>query len=183
MSLGAAVSAGQGHKVAYEQAAQAALNANCLIIAAAGNSGAVPVGSPANCPSIMAVAAIDSNLQRASFSCIGINPNGGEVDIAGPGVGVYSSTNLPAKYASWRGTSMATPHVAGCAALWAQNTGLRGKPLWNKLTGTARNISQTPQEIGAGLVQAPSCITDVRPPWWYHWRYRLRPYPWPHVPL
>lgn len=182
MSLGSPVSSGQAHKAAYEQAAQAALNANCLIIAAAGNSGSVPVFSPANCPSIMAVAAVDSNLNRASFSCIGINPNGGEIDIAGPGVGVYSSTKLPAKYATWNGTSMATPHVAGCAALWAQNKGLRGKPLWDRLISSARGISQPSQHVGAGLVQAPSCKPIFKLPPWYHWRYRLRPIPWPRFP-
>jgi subtilisin len=179
MSLGSGVAPGQPHKAAYEQAAQAALNANCLIIAAAGNSGNSPVGSPANCPSIMAVAAVDANLNRASFSCIGINGNGGEVDIAGPGVGVYSSTKLPAKYASWNGTSMATPHVAGCAALWAQNKGLRGKPLWNKLVDTALALPQPVQHVGAGLVQAPSCRFRFERPPWYRWRYRLRPIPRP----
>jgi hypothetical protein len=92
MSLGAPVAPGQAFKQAYEQAAQAPLNAGALIVAAAGNEAPRPVGSPANCPSIMAVAAIDSNLQRAPFSCIGINPGGGEVDIAGPGVAVFSST-------------------------------------------------------------------------------------------
>jgi subtilisin family serine protease len=163
MSLGSPVQPGQAFKQAYEQAAVAALNANCVIIAAAGNNGNTPVGSPANCPSIMAVAAVDSNLQRASFSCIGINPNGGEVNIAGPGVAVYSSTKMPARYASWAGTSMATPHVAGCAALWAQYTGLRGKPLWNRLTNAARNIGLPAQQVGAGLVQAPVVRVPIRP--------------------
>ena len=173
MSLGSSVPVGGTFKQAYEQAATAAMNAGTLIVAAAGNAYNTPVNSPANCPSIMAVAAVDPNLQRASFSCIGINPNGGEVDIAGPGVAVYSSTKLPAKYATWQGTSMATPHVAGCAALWAQNTGVRGRQLWNRLTSTARNIGLPAQHAGAGLVQAPPC-RPVRP-----WPPRFDPIPIP----
>lgn len=172
MSLGAPVAVGGSYKLAYEQAAQAALNAGCLIVAAAGNQGNSPVGSPANCPAIMAVAAVDSNLQRAAFSCIGINPNGGEIDIAGPGVAVYSSTKMPTRYATWNGTSMATPHVAGCAALWAQNTGLRGKRLWNRLIISARNLGLPAQQVGAGLVQAPLCGRLGLPP-----RKFPRPFP------
>jgi subtilisin family serine protease len=164
MSLGSRVAVGGTFKQAYEQAAQAALNSGALIVAAAGNDGPTPVASPANCPSIMAVAALDANLQRASFSCVGLNANGGEVNIAGPGVAVYSSTRLPARYATWNGTSMATPHVAGCAALWAQNTGLRAKPLWNKLLSSARGIGLPAQHAGAGLVQAPPCPRIVAPP-------------------
>ena len=167
MSLGAPVQVGQAFKQAYEQAATAALNNGCLIIAAAGNSGNQPVGSPANCPSILAVAAVDSHLARAPFSCIGLNPNGGEVNIAGPGVAVYSSTKVPPSYATMSGTSMATPHVAGCAAMWAQYTGLRGRPLWNRLTSSARNIGLPAQQVGAGLVQAP----------------RSSPFPLPHPPV
>lgn len=164
MSLGAPVAVGGTFKQAYEAAALAALNAGSLIVAAAGNTANQPVGSPANCPSIMAVAAIDSNLQHAAFSSYQFNPNGGEVDIAGPGVAVYSSTKMPARYATWNGTSMATPHVAGCAALWAQNTGLRGKPLWNRLVSSARNIGLPAQKVGAGLVQAPPCSRIIGRP-------------------
>ena len=155
MSLGAPVAVGAPPSVAYENAGRAALSAGSLIIAAAGNGGVVPVSRPANSPSIMAVAAVDQNLRRASFSCIGINPNGGEVNIAGPGVGVFSSTKMPTRYAIFNGTSMATPHVAGIAALWSQRTGARGTALWQRLISTARNIGQPIQHVGRGLVQSP----------------------------
>jgi subtilisin family serine protease len=156
MSLGAPVAIGTPPTVAYENAGRAALNAGSLIIAAAGNNGNnSPVSKPANSPSIMAVAAVDQSLHRAIFSCSGINPNGGEVNIAGPGVGVFSSTKMPTRYAVFQGTSMATPHVAGIAALWSQRTGLRAIALWQKLISTALNIGQPVSAVGRGLVQAP----------------------------
>ncbi len=155
LSLGSDVAPGESYSPAYEQAAKSALAANALVIAAAGNRGDRPVGSPANCPSVMSVAAVDHRLQRAAFSCIAINPSGGEVNIAAPGVGVSSTAPMPDRYRSLNGTSMATPHVAGCAALWAQTTGLRGLGLWQKLLATARVIDQPIPHVGAGLVQAP----------------------------
>jgi Subtilase family len=162
MSLGSQVRVGQSFSPAYEQAAHAALNNNCLIVAAAGNSGDdptfFPVGSPANCPSIMAIAALDPNLQRSFFSCRGVNPNGGELNIAAPGRNVFSSVPMNmGRYGIKSGTSMATPHVAGIAALLARNTGLRGMALWKRLEQTARNINQPVQNVGRGLVQAPQC--------------------------
>jgi subtilisin family serine protease len=55
------------------------------------------------------------------------------------------------------GTSMATPHVAGCAALWAQTSpNLRGIALWNRLLATARPLPFPPSRVGRGLVQAPA---------------------------
>lgn len=54
------------------------------------------------------------------------------------------------------GTSMATPHVAGCAALWAQsNPALRGTALRAKLVAMAKHLPFPPSDVGAGLVQAP----------------------------
>lgn len=161
MSLGGSVEPGEPFSQVYEAVARRALNRGTLIIAAAGNSSdrtrgiRNPVGSPANCPSIMAVAALDSKLQVASFSDAGINPNGGEVNIAGPGVDVYSSVPLPGKYDRFNGTSMATPHVAGIAALYAQVTGLRGQELWNVIIQNAQRLNLPSSDVGIGLVQAP----------------------------
>ena len=146
MSLGAKAPA----QPAYTAAGQAALNAGCLIVAAAGNSGPGPTEAPGNSPTIMAVAAVDINLQPAPFSCRG------KIDIAGPGVNVFSSWIRPLVHNTISGTSMATPHVAGCAALWAQSSSLlRGAALRDKLLATAKRLPFASTIVGRGLVQAP----------------------------
>ncbi len=145
MSLGASAPV----QPSYTAAGQAALNSGCLIIAAAGNSGG-PTGAPANSPTIVAVAAVDINLQPAPFS------SRGKVEIAGPGVNVFSSWPRPQLHNTISGTSMATPHVSGCAALWAQtNPSLRGAALRAKLLATAKPLPFASAIVGAGLVQAP----------------------------
>jgi subtilisin family serine protease len=161
MSFGAPVQPGDPPSPIYEQVASRALDRNTLIIAAAGNSSqrpAVisPVCRPANCPSVMAVAALDSSLNVAPFSCGGINPNGGGVDIAGPGVNVFSSWPMPQRYNSISGTSMATPHVSGIAALWLEaRPNLSARELWQVLVSNAYRLSLPARDVGAGLVLAP----------------------------
>jgi subtilisin family serine protease len=146
MSLGGRIPV----QTAYTNAGNIALSRGLLIVAAAGNDNGAPTGAPANSPSIMAVASLDSNLRPSSFS------NKGKIEIAGPGRDVFSSWPRPQRYNTISGTSMATPHVAGCAALWAQsNPSLRGKQLWNKLQATARRLPFPAAAVGAGLVQAP----------------------------
>jgi subtilisin family serine protease len=145
MSLGSQA----GVQPAYTNAGQAALNNDCLIIAAAGNAGAA-TGAPANSPTIMSVASLDSDLNPSSFS------NFGKVEIAAPGRDVFSSWPRPTRYRTISGTSMATPHVAGCAALWAETSAsLRGMNLWRRLQATARRLPLPATRVGAGLVQAP----------------------------
>jgi subtilisin len=167
MSLGAPVLPGQGFSRIFEQVARRGLAAGTLIIAAAGNESErpgfiSPVGHPANCPSITAVAALDTQLRVAPFSNGGLNPQGGQVDLAGPGVRVRSSWPRPTLYHAISGTSMATPHVTGIAALLAEaNPETRGRALANLLVQSARRLTLPARDVGAGLVQAPQEARDA----------------------
>ncbi|CAM02811.1 subtilase family protein [Saccharopolyspora erythraea NRRL 2338] len=159
MSLGAATEPGQPFSQAFERVAQRAMARGTLIIAAAGNessrgSGTIaPVGHPANCPSIMAVGAVDARNAIAEFSC-GTVDQIGQVDLVGPGVDVHSSWP-GAGSKSLSGTSMATPHVAGVATLYAQQHHERAWGLWARLAQKARRLPLPSTDVGAGLVQVP----------------------------
>jgi subtilisin len=161
MSLGAPTRPGQPFSQVFERAARRAQDRGALIVAAAGNDSTRPgdprpVSHPANCPSIMAVAAMDVQGAIARFSNRGINPDGGQVDIAGPGVDVHSSWPLPTRNRRISGTSMATPHVAGIAGLYAEaDPSARGAALGRLLTGRAQRLTLPSSDVGAGMVQAP----------------------------
>jgi subtilisin family serine protease len=139
----------------YTNAGAAAMANGCLIIAAAGNSSYRPsvinaAGSPANSPTVVSVGSVTSTMQVSVFS------DGQKVDLAGPGSGVLSSYKRPVKHSTLSGTSMATPHVAGCAALWAQSSpALRGAALRARLLASVRALPFPASDVGAGLVQAP----------------------------
>jgi subtilisin family serine protease len=121
---------GGGFSQALSDAIGRAAKQNILFIAAAGNGGSDGIGDNndaiANYPSnynttaaagydaVIAVAAITSSGTRASFSNYGPNT----VDLGAPGSGIYSSLAYNT-YGSYSGTSMATPHVTGGAALYA----------------------------------------------------------------
>ena len=159
MSLGAPTEFGQAYSQVFEAVGRRALARGTLIVAAAGNESRrpqvlKPVGHPANCPSILAVGALDSQIQVAPFSCTS-DPRAGKVDIAGPGVAVYSSWPMPLRYRTISGTSMATPHVAGVAALLAQATGATGTALWGRLAQSALPLARSSMDVGSGLVRAP----------------------------
>jgi subtilisin family serine protease len=172
MSLGSATQVGDQPNADFEQIGQACLDGGLVVIAAAGNESrrpayVAPVGSPANASTIMAVAALDRALGVAPFSCGGVNP-GQDVDIAAPGVDVLSS--LPgSRYGRLSGTSMATPHASGVAALIAQSDmKYRGRALWERLLELAGTLPHPARDVGKGLLQAPAqgvAVASARK-WW-----------------
>ncbi|MBE1515702.1 S8 family serine peptidase [Nesterenkonia halotolerans] len=150
----------------YVTAGRRALEQGSLLVAAAGNNAGRAagdpgfVGAPANSPFVMAVAAVDSALQVADFSARSLPHDGGEVDIAAPGVDIYSSWPRPELFRSISGTSMATPHVSGIAAVLAGATGLRGQELWDELIRTALPLEGLEvADVGAGLATIPALGT------------------------
>ncbi len=112
MSLG-----GSSKSTTLESAVNYAWGKGVVVVAAAGNNGNQTKFYPAAYGNCIAVAATDSNDARASFSTYGT-----WVDVAAPGVNVYSSYDGNT-YATLSGTSMACPHVAGLAGLIRSHVG------------------------------------------------------------
>lgn len=165
LSLAAPAKLNEKPSLLFETIGKKALDNNSLLIAAAGNdsnrpASLAPVSVPANSLSIMAVAAIDKEMQIARFSNAGINAaTGGNIDICAPGVNILSA--YPQKngssdnYESLSGTSMATPFVSGVAALYMEQfPNLTAREIWGLLENNAKPIEKLKyRDIGKGLIQ------------------------------
>lgn len=140
MSLGSAADS-----PVMEDAVIYAKGKGLIIVAAAGNEGG-DVSFPAKYPEVIAVSAVDSNLEFAYFSNFGP-----KIAFAAPGVAI-NSTYMGSTYKVLSGTSMAAPHVAGVAALML-SSGSKGM--------VAQDIGLDSDLQGAGLINALKTVTNT----------------------
>jgi thermitase len=117
-----------------------------VLVAAAGNDGNSAVNYPAGYAQVISVAATDHNDARASFS--NTNP---DVEVAAPGVNVVSTVR-GGGYDSFSGTSMATPHASGVAAvLWQLNAGQTAQGIRGLLTTRVDDLGAAGRDTSFGF--------------------------------
>ncbi len=152
------------YSTTVEQAVNDAYASGVTVVAAAGNSGTFGVLYPAAYPNAIAVASVDSANNRSYFSNYGPS-----IALAAPGSSIYS-TMWPgynrwcpgSSYCSLSGTSMATPHVAGTAALLASLPQFdTPDKIRAALQNTARDLGDPGRDpyYGFGLVQAYAALS------------------------
>ncbi|MCT2583948.1 S8 family serine peptidase [Actinophytocola gossypii] len=146
-----------------------------LFVIAAGNSGpgAGTVGSPGSAEAALTVGAVDRDDELADFSSRGprIGDGGIKPDVTAPGVDIVAALHAAGTigppvvdgYTALSGTSMAAPHVAGAAALLAQqHPDWTGEQLKAVLTGSATpHESLTAFEQGSGRVDVAAAMTQT----------------------
>ena len=128
-----------------------AIQKNITVVVAAGNSGNSGVSIPGCISYSTTVGAVDSKDKIASFS-----GRGNAVDITAPGVNIFSSI-LGNLYATWSGTSMATPMVTGVVALMkSAHPAYTQSQIENKLFSTAKDLGSRgkDKDYGWGRVRA-----------------------------
>ena len=160
MSLGADASTSvESSAVAY------AIGKGVVVVAAMGNDGTANPSYPAAYPGVVAVGAVDSADKKASFS-----QTGSHISLVAPGVGILS-TYLAGGTTTMSGTSMATPHVAGVAALIkAVKPSATGAEIAAILRDTARPLKDDAADpvpnnaYGHGCLDAQAALVKARGP-------------------
>ncbi|MFE2615407.1 type VII secretion-associated serine protease mycosin [Micromonospora chalcea] len=156
------VSLTAGADVELQQAVKAALSANIVVVAAAGNTSESPlIGYPAREPGVIAVGGVDREGRHAAISVAGP-----EIDVVAPAVDIYS-TGLNGGYRVGTGTSDATAIVAGAAALIrSKYPNLPAQEVAHRLTATA--VDKGPpgrdDQYGYGVIDLVAALTADVPP-------------------
>ncbi|MFH1664396.1 MAG: S8 family serine peptidase, partial [archaeon] len=146
-----------------------AIQAGVIVVVASGNCGSgcpssnchgfIGVETPGISPEAITVGAVDKQNNWACFSSGGTISENIKPDVVAPGVNINSS--VPEGYAAYSGTSMATPHVAGAAALLLQsNENLSPEEVKYVLEATAQKLGEPGKDIkyGSGLIDASKFI-------------------------
>ena len=153
----------------YSQALKDAIDASpAVVVCAAGNNAPYNIDINASYPAsytsanIISVAATDQNDQLASFSHYGPI----SVDLAAPGTYIWSTTNRDGTYAQMSGTSMATPHVSGVAALVkSANPSLNPLQIKNIIISTVdQKTSLSGKVASGGRLNAYKAVLSSNPP-------------------
>jgi thermitase len=163
------------YSTVMDDASYYAYSRGSAVFAAAGNSGISPVFYPAAYPQVMAIGAVDSSATRWSSSNYGT-----DLDLVAPGVSIYSTTpmssgffynmlyGISTEYDSLNGTSMASPHAAGAAALLASMPGScfsTPAQIYQALEDSALDLETTgwDQNTGYGLIQIADAMLECPP--------------------
>ncbi|MES2318492.1 MAG: S8 family peptidase [Pseudomonadota bacterium] len=164
-----------------DSTSQAAINGarlrGTVVVVAAGNDNVDAVGTnPANCAGVITVAAVDRSGGKAWYSSFGnvvdVAAPGGDTDTRANSDGILSThntgTGVPGvdKYSFMQGTSMASPHVAGVAALmFARNPQLTPDDIEIRLKRTTRAFPASCGGCGTGIVDAAAAVADAAVIW------------------
>ncbi|MFJ9039264.1 S8 family peptidase [Streptomyces sp. NPDC102406] len=146
-----------------------------LFAIAAGNEGPQSIGSPGSADAALTVGAVDGKDKLADFSSTGprVGDGGIKPDVTAPGVDITAAAapgsviaqevgEKPAGYLTISGTSMATPHVAGAAAILKQEHPDWGyQQLKAALVGSAKGGAYTPFQQGSGRIQVDKAIKQT----------------------
>jgi subtilisin family serine protease len=158
MSLGGdAISTVVGSDPAVVDAVNRAIAAGVVVVAAAGNDSLPYCEQPQTKGKMLCVGAIDSRGQRSFYSSTGDLVAPGGSGLGGSSEDILS-TWTDGKYADLAGTSQATPHVAGVAALLV-SLGLHGKQVVDRILATATNVGLP--GYGAGVVNARAAVAGL----------------------
>lgn len=151
---------GPGYSLAGEETVAYAVGMGSIVVVAAHNYNTSTLYYPAAYPGAISIAALNANDTRANFTNYGL-----WIDISAPGVGILS-TVTNSSYASWNGTSMATPIVAGLMALVkSYNPGWSNDEILTQVIGTADDISALnpgyENFLGSGRINAFHALDDI----------------------
>jgi len=156
---------------AFKEACDRARQAGIIVVAASGNANSSVVDFPAAYESVIAVSATNIDDTRATFSNYGT-----KVELAAPGVDI-KSTLRGGGYGIMRGTSQATAHVSGAAAILLAkaiadgNTGINASEgVRTRLAATAEDLGDPGRDpyFGFGIVDLGKALTPP-PPSTYHY--------------